>query len=68
MPHLNILGFFLGRRWSGLLVWLVALACALSVVGCTPDPDPVVAPNVAQGLLRKVCWLPEEQDPELKYF
>ncbi|HRI72297.1 MAG TPA: hypothetical protein PK156_49020, partial [Polyangium sp.] len=28
----------------------------------------MVAPKIAQGLVRKVCWLPEEQDPELKYF
>ncbi len=68
MPYLNILGFFLGRRWSGLLVWLVALTCALGVVGCASTPHPIVMEKVAQGLLRKVCWLPQELDPKTKHF
>ncbi len=68
MPYLNILGFFLRRRWSGLLVWLVALGCALGVVGCASTPHPIVTEKVAQGLLRKVCWLPKELDPQTKHF
>ncbi len=68
MPYLNILGFFLRRRWSGLLVWLVALGCALGVVGCASTPHPIVTEKVAQGLLRKVCWLPQELDPKTKNF
>ncbi|HRI66396.1 MAG TPA: hypothetical protein PK156_19240, partial [Polyangium sp.] len=68
MPHLTIVGFFVARRWSALLVWLVVLACALGVVGCTSTPHPIVTEKVAQGLLRKVCWLPKELDPNTKYF
>lgn len=73
MPYLNIVArMFVGliswRRWPQVLVLLASLTCAFSVVGCTSDPDPVVAPKIAQGLVRKVCWLPEEKDQNTKYF
>ncbi len=73
MPYLNILarmlvGWFIWPRWPQIAVLLASLGCALGVTGCAPDPDPVVAPKIAQGLLRKVCWLPEELDPNTKHF
>ncbi len=73
MPYLNILarmlvGLLLWRRSAQVVVLLASLACALGVTGCAPDTDPVVAPKIAQGLLRKVCWLPEELDSNTKHF
>ena len=73
MPHLNILarmlvGWLVWPRWPQVLVLLASLACALGVVGCASTPHPIVTEKVAQGLLRKVCWLPEELDPKTKHF
>lgn len=56
---LCVLAMLLVRRDKALcFLGLSALMSAGTFMGCAPATNPVVVEKTAQGLLRKVCWLP----------